>query len=187
MSRPNFGHFKLTIGPMFAGKTTETLAEIERYMIAGRQCILVKYSKDTRFDAESGSDKIMTHSGRIFDKCEIISSDDLAKVPTDNVDVIGVTEIQFYKNVVESIKNWRSAGKTIIADGLNGDFKQEPFSVISNLIPYVNDLMAVKAVCGICKDINTANFSKRISDEDEKVVIGGADKYVAVCANCLYR
>ena len=35
---------------MFSGKTTELIRRYTRYELAGKKCILIKYSKDTRYD-----------------------------------------------------------------------------------------------------------------------------------------
>ena len=39
------------------------------------------------------------------------------------------------------------------------------------------------AVCMICKEEGAA-FTKRLSEEKDEVVIGGVDKYLAVCRVC---
>ena len=42
------GQIHLIIGPMFSGKTTELLRIYNRYKIANKLCVLVKYKDDTR-------------------------------------------------------------------------------------------------------------------------------------------
>lgn len=51
------GEIQLIIGPMFSGKSSELLRRIRRYTIAKRRCIVIKYSKDTRYSHEN----ISTH------------------------------------------------------------------------------------------------------------------------------
>ncbi|KAK6731755.1 hypothetical protein RB195_007923 [Necator americanus] len=51
------GHVVCILGPMFSGKTTELIRMHDRYRIAGKRCILVKYAGDTRYDPEL----IVTH------------------------------------------------------------------------------------------------------------------------------
>ena len=56
--KPTFkGMLELIIGPMFAGKSTELLRRVKRHAISGKHCLYVKYSADTRYDA----DCIATH------------------------------------------------------------------------------------------------------------------------------
>lgn len=51
------GDIQLIIGPMFSGKSTELIRRIRRHTVAKRNCIVIKYNKDSRFDVE----KMSTH------------------------------------------------------------------------------------------------------------------------------
>jgi len=51
------GQIQLVIGPMFSGKSSELLRRIRRYTIAKRTCMVIKYSKDTRYS----NDNLATH------------------------------------------------------------------------------------------------------------------------------
>ena len=51
------GSVALILGPMFSGKSTELLRRIRRYTVAQRKCLVVKYSRDTRYSTE----KMSTH------------------------------------------------------------------------------------------------------------------------------
>ena len=68
---------------------------------------------------------------------------------------------------------------------LDGTFKRKPFSDILNLVPLAEEVTKLSAVCMNC--FQDASFSKRITGDGETVeVIGGADKYMAVCRSCYY-
>ena len=47
----------LICGPMYSGKTSELCRRYNRYKLAGKKCILVKYQKDDRYN----KNKISTH------------------------------------------------------------------------------------------------------------------------------
>ena len=51
----------ITLGPMFAGKSTELLRKIKRYQITGKKCLVIKYSADTRYSEKcvSTHDQVM--------------------------------------------------------------------------------------------------------------------------------
>merc|ERR1712098_841193 len=72
-------------------------------------------------------------------------------------------------------------GKIIVVAALDGTFQRKPFGDILSLIPLSEEVTKLNAVCMNC--FGDAAFSKRITQSDgEKVeVIGGADKYMAVC------
>lgn len=52
------GKIELIIGPMFSGKSTELLRRLNRYEIAGKKCLKIKHSSDTRYSFDS----ITTHN-----------------------------------------------------------------------------------------------------------------------------
>jgi thymidine kinase len=158
-------------------------------LIANRRCIVIKFAGDTRYDSKSGSGAIMTHSGNVFNECKIVIVKTLAEIPTTDIetaDVIGISEGQFYEDVVEYANKFANSGKSVIIEGLSGDFEQKPFATISNLIPTVDTITHFNAICTQCCDDN-APFTTRISNDKEKVIIGGADKYKASCRQCILK
>ena len=46
------GHIQLILGPMFAGKTTELIRRLNRYKIAQKKVLFIKYKKDTRYSED---------------------------------------------------------------------------------------------------------------------------------------
>jgi thymidine kinase len=114
-------------------------------------------------------------------------------------DVIGVDEGQFvraplrasslrdsrcfqFTDVVPFCEAMANAGKQVIVSALDGTFQRKPFGTILELIPLAEDVAKLTAVCAVC--YHSAAFSKRITRESEVEVIGGADKYFAVCRGC---
>ena len=39
------GNIQLIFGPMFSGKSTELMRRVNRYQIAGKKCLLIKWKK----------------------------------------------------------------------------------------------------------------------------------------------
>ena len=91
----NHGFITLIIGPMFSGKTTTLRDLCERYTIAGKKCLLIKYLSDNRYS----KDKIITHSGlecnQITINTKLLENIDQT---VHNYDIIGIDEIQFYED-----------------------------------------------------------------------------------------
>ena len=58
----------------------------------------------------------------------------------------------------------------------------QPFGTILDLVPLAESVVKLKAVCMVC--FKDAAFTKRLGSEKEIEVIGGADKYMAVCRTC---
>ena len=51
-----------------------------------------------------------------------------------------------------------------------------------HLVPLAESVVKLKAVCMVC--FKDAAFTKRLGSEKEIEVIGGVDKYMAVCRTC---
>lgn len=73
-------------------------------------------------------------------------------------------------------------GKIVIVAALDGTFQRKPFGNILSLVPLAESVVKLSAICMQC--YMEAAFSKRTGTEQELVVIGGADKYQAVCRRC---
>ena len=147
--------------------------------------MIVKYSKDLRYDEEG----IATHCGMKIPAT--VSTMRLEQI-TNNIlmedyDVIGIDEGQFFPDVVDWAESMANMGKVVVVAALDGTFQRKPFGDILSLVPLAEEVTKLKAVCMNC--FEEAAFSKRITSDDEgKVeVIGGADKYMAVCRSCFHH
>ena len=74
-------------------------------------------------------------------------------------------------------------GKTVVVAALDGTFQRNPFGEVLSLIPLAENITKLSAVCMSCR-CKDAHFSRRLSSETEVQVIGGKEKYLAVCRAC---
>lgn len=183
------GKIKLFIGPMFASKTSSMISEVERYLITKKKCMIIKHAQDTRYDHYSKGVPIVTHSGKIFDKCPIVTVG-LLKTANEKFaeslhhsDVIAISEGQFYDDVSEYANKWANEGKIVIVEALNGDFRQKPFDNVVNLMSVSDTVVHLKAICMVCYE-NDASFTIRTNKNEERIVIGNENIYMAVCRQC---
>ena len=173
-----YGKIHLIMGPMFSGKTTELLRIYNRFRIANKLCILVKYKNDTRYDNDN---KVVTHNNNWNDAqfacthlSDIFKNEKLIKS-----DIICIDEIQFFPDADVMCDMWANNGKTVVVSGLNGDYNREPFEMISKLIPKSENITYLTAVCK--ETGNDAHFTNRKTDSKDKLLIGGEETYSAVC------
>jgi thymidine kinase len=110
--------------------------------------------------------------------------------------VIGIDEGQFVRRVRSFVRShdlqfsdiatfsdeMASLGKTVIIAALDGTFERKAFGNVLDLVPIAESITKLTAVCMAC--YRPASFSKRLGNEKEVKVIGGADKYAAVCREC---
>ena len=167
-------------GGMFAGKTDELLRRLERHRIARRRVALVKPDLDTR------TTKVRTHNGREFDsitagKNDISFIEHLIK---EN-DVIGFDEAEFFgEEVYRLLKLFEQNGtdKIFIACGLDMDSEGEPFGIMPRLMAIATEIIKLHAVCENC--FVPANISFSMVEKKAQILVGGKDKYKALCWRC---
>jgi thymidine kinase len=171
------GRIEMICGPMFSGKTSELARQVRRHVIAARKCIVIRYAEDIRYS----SDSISTHDKVTY---PAISATVLGDVKKDvlGCDVIGIDEGQFFPDIWEFCTSMRNLGKIVIVSALDMNWLREDFPAISKLLGQCELSMKCKAVCVVCKQ--DATYSKRLTSETTLKVIGGSDKYAAVCLRC---
>jgi thymidine kinase len=171
---------------MFARKSSSMCDAVERYNIAQKVCVIVRYDKDGRYDELATSGGLVVHSKREYCGVPFIRTKNLADIEEELMlhEVIGVDEVQFFLDCVEVLQRLANAGKIIIASGLDGNYLAKPFGRIHELIPLCEDVIKLKAVCMRC--CADASFTQRLSDNDNEVLIGGKSEYIAVCRKCRF-
>ncbi|XP_076458175.1 thymidine kinase, cytosolic-like [Babylonia areolata] len=176
-NQDRFGHVELIIGPMFSGKTTELIRRLKRYRVAQYACLIIKYLGDTRYNEEG----VSTHDRQIL---PAVSTNELMPVLEKALqyDVIGIDEGQFFPDVVTFADHLADKGKIVIVAALDGTFQKRAFGDILNLVPVSESVTKLTAVCTIC--FKPAAFTRRKTQENKVEVIGGEDKYLAVCREC---
>jgi thymidine kinase len=175
------GYLELILGCMFSGKTTKLLEIYNMYKICEVECCVVNYDKDKRYHEEllSTHDKKMIPCINVKHLREAVTDVNVAKY-----DVFLVNEGQFFVDVDEVVLDLvQKHGKKVYVCGLDGDYKQQTFGNLLNLIPHCDNYSKLHAICKVCKDGTPASFSKRITNETDQEVIG-SDNYIPVCRKC---
>ncbi|KAJ4457524.1 putative Thymidine kinase; cytosolic [Paratrimastix pyriformis] len=175
------GRLELILGPMFSGKSTELQRRIRRHQAAKRRCLVIKYKRDTRYTRE---ECICTHDQATMSAFSCDTLADAARFVSE-YDTIGIDEGQFFPDIVEFADRLADAGKIVIVAALDGTFQRRPFNDILALIPRAENVVKLSAICQICN--SDAAFSRRLTADQEVELIGGADKYIAVCRNCYHK
>ncbi|XP_047434210.1 thymidine kinase, cytosolic [Mugil cephalus] len=171
------GQIQVIFGPMFSGKSTELMRRVRRFQVAQYNCLVIKYAKDTRY-SDTG---MATHDKNTMEAVAANRLEDVRSMALQAC-VIGIDEGQFFPDTVEFCEEMANLGKTVVVAALDGTFQRKPFGNILNLIPLAESVVKLHAVCMQC--YREACYTKRIGEEKEVEVIGGADKYQAVCRNC---
>lgn len=174
---------ELIIGCMFSGKTLELMRRVSRYEAIGKQCLIINHDNDTRT-----GDSIKTHSDL---KRKSIKTDSLFKLNEDltleDIDVIAIDEAQFFPDLRRWVEEMEKTGKILIISGLDGDYLRKPIGQILDCIPLCDTVDKLTAMDMVDRDGTKGLFTKRIVDNDDPVLIGDTDFYMAVSrGNYLY-
>ena len=172
------GRIELILGPMFSGKSTRLIEIIRKYVYKAKKTIMIKFFADKRYSDKS---EVVTHDLIKYDSIDCKNLRDSYDKIKD-YDVIGIDEGQFFPDLVEVCEELAQQKKIIIIAALNGDFRMEPFPVISRIISKADKIKLLKAYCFHChKD---ARYSLRIVQSNETVLIGAGEAYKPACREC---
>ena len=172
------GVIEVIAGSMFSGKTEELIRRLKRAKIARQKVEIFKPEVDVRFSKT----EVVSHDENSIQSTPVGNSANILLL-TGNVDVIGIDEAQFFdKGLVEVVIKLANMGIRVIVAGLDMDFKGKPFGPIPELMAVADHIDKVHAICVKCG--NVAQFSHRLSDKEQTVLLGEKDVYEPLCRGC---
>ena len=176
----NKGYLEVILGPMFSGKTTELIRIRNRYKHSNIKCCIINHSLDNR----DGEEYNMVSHDQCKVPCIYVTTlQEIILSILDN-DIILINEGQFFDDLFDVVKKLVNDYKKIVyVCGLDGDYKQQKFGQILDLIPISDNVRKLKGICFKCK-INDSIFTHRISNEEGQIVLG-VDNYSSLCRECL--
>ena len=173
---------------MNAGKSTSLLQAAHNYEERGMQVRLFTASHDDR----SGLGIIGSRLGlqrpvETFGSQTVFDADWLGQ----GIACVLIDEAQFLspEQVRQLHRLAHQKHVPVICYGLRSDFRGEPFPGAAALLTLADDLEEMKTICACARK---ASMNLRIDDqgrrvnEGEQVVIGGNERYRAVCPSCFY-
>lgn len=174
------GNITIICGPMFSGKTEELIRRIRRLQFANKNIVVCKHSFDDRYEKKY----LNSHQGDKFKTDIIHKSEDLLNLIKTNTEVVAIDEIQFFDNdIIPILLKIRDQGITILAAGLDLDFRGIPFGPMPYLLALSDEIIKLKAVC--FKTGQDATHSQRLINgspakhTDNVILIGAIEWYEA--------
>jgi thymidine kinase len=161
-------------GSMFSGKTEELIRRLRRAEMAGQKVEIFKPKVDTRYDDV----EVVSHNHNKIMSTPVESSNEILLLGS-TCDVIGIDEAQFFdEGIVEVANQLANNGIRVVIAGLDMDFLGRPFGPMPYLMATAEYVTKVHAICK--KTGNLANYSMRISQNQDLVQLGETDSYEAV-------
>jgi len=173
---------------MNAGKSTALLQAAHNYEERGMKVALFTAAHDDR----AGTGTIALRLGLVrkaagFGADTVFERAGLA----DDVACVLVDEAQFLsrEQVVQLHRLAQCDGIPVLCYGLRNDFRGEAFPGSAALLCLADTLEEMKTVCACGRkawmNMRLDSSGRRVS-EGEQVLIGGNDRYRAVCPSCFY-
>ena len=172
------GWIEVICGSMFSGKTEELIRRLNRAKIARQRVEIFKPSIDVRYDEES----VVSHNETSIKSTPVQTASQIVLLAND-VDVVGIDEAQFFDNELASVCNLLADdGIRVIIAGLDMDYLGKPFGPIPALMATAEYVTKVHAICIECGSL--AQYSHRIVEDDNLVLLGETDNYAPLCRKC---
>lgn len=175
------GSLHIRIGPMYAGKTSKLIETYEDCLDNDENTIVLTHSAEIRYSV----DNLSTHDQKNIPclKCDTIKSfldDHIDKIK--DCRVILIDEGQFFTDISKVLTLVDNLHKHVFIFGLDGDFKQNKFGHILDLIPHCDSIEKLHAVCSVCNE--RACFSHRTIESNEQIIVGSQGIYQSLCRKC---
>lgn len=181
MNISNDSYLHIIFGPMFSGKSTTLLNEVNCLKIYKKNILVINSIKDTRVE----NNKIKTHDGLKYDayKVDELKDELIIEILNNKYDTICIDEAQFFNNLEYFVKQLLKYDIHIVVAGLNGDTNQNKFGYIIDLIPYANKITKLSGICTICNDGTQGDFTTLKPDIEKKdqILVGDNNMYMCVC------
>lgn len=175
-------------GAMGSSKTAQALITKFNYEERGMRVWLIKPSTDDR----DGEDIILSRIGLSAVCTPIAPEIDLFARFSDErskIDVIIADECQFFtKEQIDALRRIvNERGVPVLCFGLRTDFLTHLFPGSARLFEVADSIAEIKTICG-CGAKATVNArideEGHIVTEGTQVVLGGNDRYLAMCHKC---
>ena len=190
METVKYGYLEIILGPMFSGKTSKLIEIYKQYKFCNIEVLVVNHAEDTRYAEKN----MYTHDKNSI---ECIQTKSLESFMYDNIDkftspdplAILINEGQFFPDLYASVhKMIKKHNSHVYIAGLDGDFRQEKFGRILDLIPLCDKVYKLHSLCVGCKNGAKAIFShKKNSLNGEQKQIGAEELYEPLCRSCFIQ
>lgn len=172
------GWIEVIVGSMFSGKTEELIRRLNRAKIARQSVEIFKPAIDVRYSEE----EVVSHNANTIRSTPVENSSNILLLAND-VEVVGIDEAQFFdKGLVSVCNQLANSGVRVIVAGLDMDFSGKPFGAIPELLAVAEYVSKVHAICMRCG--NLAQYSHRLSEDTDTVMLGEKDRYEPLCRSC---
>ncbi|MEQ9310502.1 MAG: thymidine kinase [Balneolaceae bacterium] len=174
----DFGWIEVVCGGMFSGKTEELIRRAKRAHIAGQNVVVVKPAIDKRYS----DTEVVSHNETALPSILVDTADQIVLL-TGNARVVCIDEAQFFDDrIIDVANSLANDKKRVIIAGLDMDFEGKPFGPMPHLLAIAEFVTKLHAICSESGAL--ANFSQRVVDNQNTVLVGEYDAYEPRARHC---
>lgn len=174
----DFGWIEVVCGGMFSGKTEELIRRAKRAHIAGQNVVVVKPAIDKRYS----DTEVVSHNETALPSILVDTADQIVLL-TGNARVVCIDEAQFFDDrIIDVANSLANDKKRVIIAGLDMDFEGRPFGPMPHLLAIAEFVTKLHAICSESGAL--ANFSQRVVDNQNTVLVGEYDAYEPRARHC---
>jgi thymidine kinase len=179
MRQGTAGWIEVICGSMFSGKTEELIRRLRRAQIAKQHVQIFK----PRIDERYSQDHLVSHSEMRLKSEPVSSAEEILRKVDWRAEVIGIDEAQFFDaKLVQVCNQLADLGKRVVVAGLDKDYLGKPFEPMPQLMAVAEYIEKTLAICMKCG--NPANYTQRLVDSSDRVLVGATGTYEARCRRC---
>lgn len=187
------GIIEVICGPMFSGKTSELVRQIQLSLISKIEIVAFKPKIDNRYK----SDEICTNDGYCIKSVVVEKSVEILDYIKNNerkFEKIFIDEAQFFDEKIVEVINYltKEKGIDVVLAGLAQDFKGSPFGQMPLILGMAQKIKTLTSICTHEKEDGRicgkpAYFTQRLIDgkaasfNSPIILVGGTDSYTARC------
>jgi len=168
--------FRMYVGPMFGGKTTRMLSQIERYSYMGGEALLFKPKIDGRYDADS----IVSHTGIKQEAIRVEHGDDIQRIVASiyggTPSVVAIDEAFMIPGSGNAAVQLFKRGHTVLVASLQLSSDGSSYEETQEMFPYATYVAVCPAVDPISKQ--DAYYTEKYGGrKDHAIEVGGSEMY----------
>ena len=176
-----YGWVELVCGSMFSGKTEELIRRLKRAQFANQKIILFKPIIDNRYS----EDTVVSHQGASLEAISVNNSLEILE-KWEGERIVAIDEAQFFdEGIITVCTTLAAKGVRVLIAGLDMDYTGKPFGPMPQLMAIAEYVTKVHAICVSCG--NLAQFSHRIVEDTELVLLGAVNSYKPLCRSCFNK
>lgn len=174
-------NLKLYVGPMFSGKSTKLLQQVERYKYAKKDIVCFKPAMDNRYTQEG---LIVTHGGLNVPCILVNTGSDILEYFSDKKlpHAIAVDEAFMIDGIAQTCLDFFYNKRIdVLISSLDMSSSLSEFEEVATLMGHATLIKKCKAVCTTCGEDASYTMRKDQYSGTSLIHVGGDDIYEARC------